>query len=95
MPRSRPWHACPPRSNTPTPLASTGPQELFERDVDCLVRFFSKKLGYVPSMDPDLPRVRPDFQVGAAVPLGLEFGRGLCSLVGRRALKSGVCLGSQ
>lgn len=34
--------------------------------MDCLIRFFSKKLGYVPSVDPDLPRVRPDFKVGAA-----------------------------
>ncbi|KAK2080467.1 hypothetical protein QBZ16_000320 [Prototheca wickerhamii] len=40
-------------------------QELFERDVDCLIRFFSKKLGYVPSVDPDLPRVRPDFKMAA------------------------------
>ena len=28
---------------------------------DC--RFFKKKLGYIPEHDPDLPYVRPDFQV--------------------------------
>uniref|UniRef100_A0A1D1ZQ53 non-specific serine/threonine protein kinase n=2 Tax=Auxenochlorella protothecoides TaxID=3075 RepID=A0A1D1ZQ53_AUXPR len=40
-------------------------EELFERDVDCLIRFFSKKLGYVPSLDSALKRVRPNFQLAS------------------------------
>lgn len=38
-------------------------QELFERDVECIVRFFSKKLGYVPERDEELEVIRPSFQV--------------------------------
>eukprot|EP00955_Chlamydomonas_euryale_P020105 213626-Chlamydomonas_euryale.AAC.1 len=34
-------------------------EELFDRDVECIVRFFSKKVGYQPENDPDLPYVRP------------------------------------
>lgn len=37
-------------------------QELFERDVDCVIRFFKKKLGYIPEQDPSLASLRPDFQ---------------------------------
>ena len=37
-------------------------QELFERDVECIVRFFSKKLGYVPERDEELEVIRPSFQ---------------------------------
>ena len=37
-------------------------EELFERDVDCVVRFFTKKLGYVPERDASLPYLRPDFK---------------------------------
>lgn len=37
-------------------------EELFERDVDCVIRFFTKKLGYVPQRDPSLPYLRPSFQ---------------------------------
>ncbi|GFR41481.1 hypothetical protein Agub_g2172, partial [Astrephomene gubernaculifera] len=36
-------------------------EELFYRDVDCIIRFFSKKIGYVPEQDPKLPYVRPVF----------------------------------
>lgn len=42
----------------------TVPQELFERDVECIIRFFSKKLGYVPELDEELEVIRPCFQVG-------------------------------
>ncbi len=38
-------------------------EELFERDVDCVIRFFTKKLGYVPQRDPSLPYLRPSFRV--------------------------------
>ncbi len=38
-------------------------QELFERDVECIVRFFTKKLGYVPERDEELETIRPSFQV--------------------------------
>lgn len=41
--------------------------------MDCLIRFFSKKLGYVPSRDPALKRVRPDFQAGPGCPWTLEI----------------------
>ncbi|PNW84824.1 hypothetical protein CHLRE_03g159900v5 [Chlamydomonas reinhardtii] len=41
-------------------------EELFVRDVECIVRFFSKKIGYVPEMDPALPYVRPVFAEVAA-----------------------------
>ncbi|KAG2440317.1 hypothetical protein HXX76_004424 [Chlamydomonas incerta] len=41
-------------------------EELFVRDVECIVRFFSKKIGYVPEMDPALPYVRPVFSEVAA-----------------------------
>ncbi|KAG1665804.1 hypothetical protein FOA52_015297 [Chlamydomonas sp. UWO 241] len=33
--------------------------ELFDRDVECIVRFFTKKVGYHPELDPSLPYVRP------------------------------------
>ncbi len=36
--------------------------ELFYRDVDCIGRFFRKKLGYMPEHDASLPCARPDFQ---------------------------------
>ncbi|KAK9902872.1 hypothetical protein WJX75_009355 [Coccomyxa subellipsoidea] len=41
-------------------------EELFERDVDCIVRFFTKKLGYVPEQDTSLPYMRPDFKAATA-----------------------------
>lgn len=41
-------------------------RELFDRDVACIVRFFSKKLGYVPERDPALPYVRPSFDDAVA-----------------------------
>ena len=37
-------------------------QELFERDVEGVVRFFEKKLGYLPEGDPALELVRPRFE---------------------------------
>lgn len=47
-------------------------QELFERDVECIVRFFSKKVGYVPELDPALPYVRPVFSEVAVSGPGAE-----------------------
>eukprot|EP00887_Chlorella_sp_A99_P001718 scaffold8.g1718.t1 len=44
--------------------------ELFERDVECIIRFFSKKLGYIPELDEGLERVRPSFQDAVAAALG-------------------------
>eukprot|EP00197_Chlamydomonas_leiostraca_P016020 CAMPEP_0202884376 /NCGR_PEP_ID=MMETSP1391-20130828/40871_1 /ASSEMBLY_ACC=CAM_ASM_000867 /TAXON_ID=1034604 /ORGANISM="Chlamydomonas leiostraca, Strain SAG 11-49" /LENGTH=314 /DNA_ID=CAMNT_0049567557 /DNA_START=13 /DNA_END=954 /DNA_ORIENTATION=- len=41
-------------------------RELFERDVECIVRFFSKKVGYIPENDPALPYVRPSFEEAVA-----------------------------
>ncbi|GLC51486.1 hypothetical protein PLESTB_000507700 [Pleodorina starrii] len=41
-------------------------EELFSRDVECIVRFFSKKIGYVPELDPSLPYVRPSYADAAA-----------------------------
>ncbi|KAL3140995.1 hypothetical protein ABBQ32_005512 [Trebouxia sp. C0010 RCD-2024] len=49
-------------------------QELFERDVECVLRFFKKKLGYIPEHDADLPYVRPDFQ---AIVAGNADSKGL------------------
>lgn len=37
-------------------------KELFERDVECIVRFFHKKLGYSAERDTSLPYVRPNFE---------------------------------
>ena len=37
--------------------------ELFARDVECIGRFFRKKLGYMPELDPGLASVEPDFEV--------------------------------
>ena len=36
-------------------------EELFERDVDGVTRFFERKLGYLPEGDEALERVRPSF----------------------------------
>lgn len=33
-------------------------KDFFDRDVDCVTRFFSKKLGFVPEED------QPNFEVG-------------------------------
>ncbi|KAK9813106.1 hypothetical protein WJX72_009167 [[Myrmecia] bisecta] len=41
-------------------------EELFERDVDCIIRFFKKKLGYIPEHDDTLPYLRPDFKAVVA-----------------------------
>ncbi|KAL4450558.1 hypothetical protein ABPG77_000914 [Micractinium sp. CCAP 211/92] len=41
-------------------------QELFERDVECIIRFFSKKLGYVPEQDEELEVIRPSFREAVA-----------------------------
>ncbi|KAL4439723.1 hypothetical protein ABPG75_002724 [Micractinium tetrahymenae] len=41
-------------------------QELFERDVECIIRFFSKKLGYVPERDEELEVIRPSFRDAVA-----------------------------
>lgn len=37
-------------------------QELFERDVEGVVKFFERKLGYLPDGDPALDLVRPKFE---------------------------------
>ncbi|KXZ56501.1 hypothetical protein GPECTOR_1g449 [Gonium pectorale] len=52
--------------------------ELFSRDVECIIRFFSKKIGYVPEQDPKLPYVRPDYEAAAAaaVAAAAEGGEG-------------------
>ncbi|MEW5302812.1 MAG: hypothetical protein WDW36_005558 [Sanguina aurantia] len=49
-------------------------KELFERDVECIVRFFTKKLGYMPTHDRSLPYVRPIFEdaIATAEPGGLD-----------------------
>ena len=36
--------------------------DLFYRDVDCIGRFFRKKLGYMPELDAGLACARPDFE---------------------------------
>jgi len=65
--------------------------ELFDRDAECIGRFFRKKLGYMPELDADLPCVRPDFQARAgpaALPAtcghreALELGTGPAMLLG-------------
>jgi len=46
-------------------------RELFERDVDGVVRFFERKLGYLPEGDDAvLERVRPDFDEAVSQGLG-------------------------
>ena len=37
--------------------------ELYQRDVDCIARFFARKLGYLPERDPDAPAPAPCFEV--------------------------------
>lgn len=41
-------------------------KELFERDVECIIRFFTKKIGYMPEQDPTLPYIRPSFETSVA-----------------------------
>ncbi|KAF5842584.1 RIO1 family-domain-containing protein [Dunaliella salina] len=41
-------------------------QDMFDRDVECIIKFFSKKIGYSPEMDPALPYVRPSLQDAVA-----------------------------
>lgn len=43
--------------------------DLFQRDVDCIVRFFAKKLGYLPEHDAEAPQTLPQFEVGCALRL--------------------------
>ncbi|KAL4854074.1 Serine/threonine-protein kinase rio2 [Chlorella vulgaris] len=50
-------------------VAHPNARELFERDVECVVRFFTKKLGYVPERDEALEVIRPGFQEVVAVAL--------------------------
>lgn len=38
--------------------------ELFDRDIECVARFFHKKLDYVPERDSVGAAPRPDFEVG-------------------------------
>ena len=44
-------------------VAHPNAAELFQRDVDGVMRFFMKKLGYMPQHDASLPRVSPNFEV--------------------------------
>lgn len=44
-------------------VAHPNAAELFQRDVDGVVRFFRKKLAYMPELDEGLPRISPDFEV--------------------------------
>ncbi len=44
-------------------VAHPNGRELFQRDVDGVIRFFQKKLAYMPELDASLPRVQPDFDV--------------------------------
>ncbi|KAK9821645.1 hypothetical protein WJX74_003707 [Apatococcus lobatus] len=37
-------------------------QELFDRDVDCVIKFFKTKIGYIPEQDQARPWKRPCFQ---------------------------------
>ncbi|WIA29736.1 hypothetical protein OEZ86_012214 [Tetradesmus obliquus] len=41
-------------------------EELFDRDVECIIRFFNKKIGYMPQLDESLPSIRPSFQAAVA-----------------------------
>lgn len=43
-------------------ISHANAQELFERDVEGVVRFFEKKLGYLPEGDPALELIRPRFE---------------------------------
>jgi RIO kinase 2 len=43
-------------------ISHANAEELFERDVDGVIRFFEKKLGYLPEGDPALELVRPRFE---------------------------------
>mmetsp|Transcript_20615 Transcript_20615/g.62074 ORF Transcript_20615/g.62074 Transcript_20615/m.62074 type:complete len:530 (-) Transcript_20615:274-1863(-) len=42
-------------------VAHPNAAELFDRDVEGVVRFFTRKLGYVPQHDASLQQLRPDF----------------------------------
>ncbi|KAF6256260.1 Serine/threonine-protein kinase RIO2 [Scenedesmus sp. NREL 46B-D3] len=41
-------------------------EELFDRDVQCIIRFFNKKIGYMPQLDESLPSIRPSFEAALA-----------------------------
>jgi RIO kinase 2 len=43
-------------------ISHANAQELFERDVEGVVKFFERKLGYLPEGDPALELVRPRFE---------------------------------
>jgi len=43
-------------------ISHANAQELFERDVEGVVRFFERKLGYLPEGDPALELIRPNFK---------------------------------
>lgn len=43
-------------------VAHPNAADLFARDVEGVMRFFKKKLGYMPEHDALLARVQPDFQ---------------------------------
>lgn len=45
-------------------VAHPNAQELFDRDAECVVRYFTRKLGYVPEHDSSLTELRPNFAVG-------------------------------
>ena len=49
-------------------VAHPNAEELFERDVEGVVKFFERKIGYLPEGDPALQLVRPTFQVTLIIP---------------------------
>ncbi len=44
--------------------------ELYQRDVDCIARFFAKKLGYLPQHDAEAAQEAPPFEVRCAQAVG-------------------------
>eukprot|EP00877_Chromochloris_zofingiensis_P006501 jgi/Chrzof1/2103/Cz11g02250.t1 len=47
-------------------ISHANAKELFDRDVECIIRFFSKKVGYMPQRDSSLPYIRPSFEAAVA-----------------------------
>eukprot|EP00884_Botryococcus_braunii_P005218 jgi/Botrbrau1/14698/Bobra.0108s0052.1 len=54
-------------------ISHSNAQDLFERDLEGITRFFTKKLGYIPEADPCAPQL-PKFQEAAGLegPAGLD-----------------------
>merc|ERR1712130_775365 len=45
-------------------------REFFNRDVECIDRYFKKKIGYIPENDKEFPFVWPDFERGCCQWMG-------------------------